>query len=64
MEIYRAYKFRLYPTEEQRILIHKTLGCSRFVYNYYQNLCKDLKELENQYEYFKEVVIKVKSIVI
>ena len=67
MKIYRAYKFRLYPTEEQRILIHKTFGCSRFVYNYYLNyqkekgvqktfdLCKDLKELENQYEYLKEV---------
>ena len=67
MKIYRAYKFRLYPTEKQRILIHKTFGCSRFVYNYYLNyqkekgvqktfdLCKDLKELENQYEYLKEV---------
>ena len=67
MKIYRAYKFRLYPNEEQRILIHKTFGCSRFVYNYYLNyqkekgvqkifdLCKDLKELENQYEYLKEV---------
>ena len=67
MKIYRAYKFRLYPTEEQRILIHKTFGCSRFVYNYYLNyqkekgvqksfnLCKDLKELEKNYEYLKEV---------
>ena len=67
MEIYRAYKFRLYPNEGQKILIHKTFGCARFVYNYYLNyqkekgvqktfdLCKDLKELENQYEYLKEV---------
>ena len=67
MEIYRAYKFRLYPNEGKKILIHKTFGCARFVYNYYLNyqkekgvqktfdLCKDLKELENQYEYLKEV---------
>ena len=67
MGIYRAYKFRLYPNEEQKILIHKTFGCSRFVYNYYLNyqkekgiqkafnLCKDLKELEKEYEYLKEV---------
>ena len=67
MKIYRAYKFRLYPIEEQKILIHKTFGCSRFVYNYYLNyqkekgiqkafnLCKDLKELEKEYEYLKEV---------
>ncbi len=67
MKIYRAYKFRLYPTEKQRILIHKTFGCSRFVYNYYLNyqkengvqksfnLCKDLKELEKSHEYLKEI---------
>ena len=67
MEIYRAYKFRLYPTEEQKILINKTFGCCRFVYNYYLNyqkengvqksfnLCKDLKELENNHVYLKEV---------
>ena len=67
MKIYRAYKFRLYPTEEQKILIHKTFGCSRFVYNYYLNyqkengvqksfdLCKDLKELEKGHKYLKEV---------
>ena len=28
-----AYKAKLYPTEEQRILFNKTFGCSRFVYN-------------------------------
>ena len=67
MEIYKAYKFRLYPTDDQRILIHKTFGCSRFVYNYYLNyqkengvkksfdLCKDLKELEKTHKYLKEV---------
>ena len=35
MKIYKAYKYRLYPTEEQKILIYKTFGCSRFVYNHY-----------------------------
>lgn len=67
MKIYRAYKFRLYPTEEQRIQINKTFGCSRFVYNYYLeyqkknglvksfDLCKDLKELEKTHKYLKEV---------
>ncbi len=67
MKIYKAYKYRLYPTEEQKILIHKTFGCSRFVYNHYldyekkngvkkaYDLIKDLKELEKEYEYLKEV---------
>ena len=30
-----SYKFRLYPNEEQIILIEKTFGCVRYVYNYY-----------------------------
>jgi putative transposase len=29
----KAYKFRIYPTKEQEILIAKTIGCSRFVFN-------------------------------
>ena len=31
----KAYKYRLYPTEEQKIQLAKTFGCVRFVYNYY-----------------------------
>ena len=67
MKVYKAYKFRLYPTEEQRILINKTLGCKRFVYNYYLNylkdnnsinrfdLHKDLPKLKEENEFLKEV---------
>lgn len=33
--IHKAYKFRLYPTKEQQILIRKTIGCSRFVFNHF-----------------------------
>ena len=33
--MYKAFKFRLHPNEEQRILINKTFGSQRFVYNYY-----------------------------
>ena len=29
----RAYKYRIYPTEEQKVLLAKTFGCCRFVYN-------------------------------
>lgn len=31
----KAYKFRIYPNAEQRIMFAKTFGCVRFVYNYY-----------------------------
>ena len=30
----RAYKFRFYPTDEQRIILAQTFGCVRFVYNW------------------------------
>ncbi|EKN63274.1 IS200/IS605 family element RNA-guided endonuclease TnpB [Schinkia azotoformans] len=35
MIVKKAYKFRIYPTKEQEILIAKTIGCSRFIYNYF-----------------------------
>lgn len=43
MIMYKAYKFRLYPNEEQKKLINKTFGCQRFVYNYYLNNIKENK---------------------
>ncbi len=30
----RAYKYRLYPTDEQKVLFAKTFGCCRYVYNW------------------------------
>ncbi len=42
MIINKAYMFRLYPTEEQKILINKCIGSSRFVYNYYLNKKEEL----------------------
>lgn len=35
MLVNKAYRFRIYPTKEQEILIAKTMGCSRFVFNYF-----------------------------
>ena len=31
----KSYRFRIYPNEKQRVLIAKTFGCTRFIYNYY-----------------------------
>lgn len=33
MKQLKAYKFRIYPTEEQKIFFSKTFGCVRLVYN-------------------------------
>lgn len=35
MLVKKAFKFRIYPNKEQTILIEKTFGCARFVYNYF-----------------------------
>lgn len=43
----RAYKYRLLPTEEQAVLINKTVGCARKVYN---SLLEDYKEQLNRQE--------------
>ena len=39
--VYKAYKFRLYPNNKQKELIHKTFGCTRFIYNYFLSECKE-----------------------
>lgn len=38
--MYKAYRFGMYPNDEQRILINKTFGCTRFIYNYFLDKCK------------------------
>ncbi|AFQ15666.1 IS200/IS605 family element RNA-guided endonuclease TnpB [Bacillus thuringiensis] len=35
MLVNKAYKFRIYPNKKQEILIAKTIGCSRFVFNHF-----------------------------
>lgn len=42
--ISKAYRFRLYPNREQQILINKTFGCARFIYNHY--LAKSIEDYE------------------
>jgi putative transposase len=41
MLVNKAYKFRLYPNEKQTELIQKTIGCSRFVFNFFLRKEKD-----------------------
>ncbi len=47
MIINKAYKFRMYPNENQKELINKTIGCTRFIYNYMLNLKNDNIHLSN-----------------
>ena len=63
----RAYKYRMYPNNQQQIIINKTFGCVRFVYNkmlddkktYYKAYQKTLyctpAQYKQQFEFLKEV---------
>ena len=63
----RAYRFRLYPNSEQTIMINKTIGCTRLIYNslltdkkeYYEqtglSLKKEVSEYKKEKEFLKEV---------
>lgn len=42
----KAYKYRIYPSEEQEIQLAKTFGCCRFVYNQTLAYRKDAYEKE------------------
>ena len=35
MQIYKAYKFRMYPDNKQQEKLNSFLGTKRFIYNYY-----------------------------
>jgi len=62
-----AYRFRIYPTEEQKIFLGKTFGCCRFLYNQmlndkiqeYEKTKKMLKHTpamyKKEYPFLKEV---------
>ncbi len=39
--MYRAYKFRIYPTDEQQLALAKSFGCCRWFWNYSLNLCQE-----------------------
>ena len=66
-KVNKAYKYRMYPTKNQGILIDKTLGCTRFIYNhllddrikYYKEtgktLNKEVSEYKEEYKFLSEV---------
>ena len=51
----KTYKFRIYPNEEQEILLSKHFGCSRFVYNYFLNERKEQYQKDKKSDnYYKQ----------
>jgi putative transposase len=56
----KAHKYRLYPTKEQEVLLIKTFGCTRFVYNrglaLKTALYRDSKESISIFSLIKQIV--------
>jgi putative transposase len=63
----KAYKFRIYPNEEQQVLLAKTFGCTRFIWNqmlaekkeYYEKEKKSIRltpaKYKKEFSWLKEV---------
>jgi putative transposase len=50
----RAYKYRFYPTDEQKYVLARTFGCARFVYNWGLRLRTDAFYKENKRLYYSD----------
>lgn len=57
----KSVRVRLYPTEEQKVLINETIGCCRFVYN--QTLA-DCKHSYEQSKHFPSQNERIKNLVL
>ena len=47
-----AYKYRIYPTKEDKILLAKHFGCCRFLYNYFLTYRKEEYQKGNKVSYY------------
>jgi putative transposase len=55
MEQKRAYKYRIYPTDEQKKILARTFGCCRFLYNWALRQKMDAFYNEQQRLYYKDL---------
>ena len=56
--MYKAFKFRMYPTIEQEKIINMNLDNKRFIYNYYLDKAKNSNQVntkQNIYDYNKKL---------
>lgn len=52
--IKRGLKFRIYPNKAQKILINKTLGCGRFIYNHFLRIRMDEWKCNHKSIFYKD----------
>ena len=59
-KLLKGYTFRLYPTYEQKTLIEKSFGCSRYIYNYFLNKTNGKKYIKT-FDYIKDLPLLLKE---
>ena len=59
-KILKGYTFRLYPSVEQKILIEKSFGCSRYIYNYFLDKTNGRKHIKT-FDYLKDLPLLSKE---
>jgi putative transposase len=57
----RAFKIRLLPTKEKEIMLSKTFGSCRFLYNYYLVKKIELYKSEGKYMFYVECASDMKD---
>ena len=53
-KVLKGYVFRMYPNQKQTELIEKSLGISRYIYNYFLNKNQN-KKYFNPFNHIKEL---------
>jgi putative transposase len=60
----KAYKFRIYPNQEQQAFLTKCFGCSRFVYNHFLRVTTDVyteSKKHFRYQEWAKLLIQLKK---
>jgi len=58
----RAYKYRLYPTDEQKILFAHQFGCCRYVYNWALRMRIDMYYKQGKRLYYADTCLALTSL--
>lgn len=58
----KAFKYRICPNKHQKVLLAKTFGCCRFVYNYYLNMHNEAYKKDKTYLNYYDYANNLKAL--